>query len=471
MNIVKKTAKNMSLLFLSQVLSYVIGFFTLIFSARYLGVEGFGIISFAIAFTGIFGILADLGLKTLAVREISRNLDLANKYLYNFTLMKLLLGAFTIFLSIFALIILNYSPEIIFITTIILLSVIVTSITQNFYSVFQSYHKMSYQAIGTLLNSILILIGVLLVIYFEFNLILFSSVYFLASLLVFIFIFMIYGRSFFSASRDLSFCIDSLREAWPFAVTNISINIYLWIDSILLSILVSQEAVGYYNAAYRLILITTFIPVIFGTVFFPLMSKYYLESVKSLKITFNHFLKIMLFLGIPLGVGTYFIADNLVNMIYGSDFSNSAIILQILIWSSVLIFIRSPFERLLESMNKQMIVTKIFIIGVIFNIITNLYLIPKFSYIGSAFATILTDIFVLLFLILILFKYDYYYFDKKIIISTMKIIVAALFMGVILTFVETNIWLAILIGFISYLVISILLKTINDEINLILKFR
>ena len=43
------------------------------YTARYLGAEGFGILSFALAFTGIFGVFADLGLRQLTVRAVARD--------------------------------------------------------------------------------------------------------------------------------------------------------------------------------------------------------------------------------------------------------------------------------------------------------------------------------------------------------------------------------------------------------------
>ena len=53
------------------------------YTARYLGAEGFGILSFALAFTGIFGVFTNLGLSTLTVREVARDKSLASKYLGN----------------------------------------------------------------------------------------------------------------------------------------------------------------------------------------------------------------------------------------------------------------------------------------------------------------------------------------------------------------------------------------------------
>jgi len=91
MNTVQRIAKNTGVLLASQVVSYVIGFFFVMYTARYLGAEGFGILSFALAFTGIFGVFADLGLRQLTVREVARDKSLAGKYLGNIAAMKVIL--------------------------------------------------------------------------------------------------------------------------------------------------------------------------------------------------------------------------------------------------------------------------------------------------------------------------------------------------------------------------------------------
>jgi len=65
------------------------------YTARYLGAEGFGILSFALAFTGIFGVFSDLGLSTLTVREVACDKTLASKYLGNIAVMKIILVVIT----------------------------------------------------------------------------------------------------------------------------------------------------------------------------------------------------------------------------------------------------------------------------------------------------------------------------------------------------------------------------------------
>ena len=83
MNTVQRIAKNTGVLLISQIIGRVLSFFYIMYTARYLGAEGFGILSFALAFTGIFGVFADLGLSTLTIREVVRDKSSANKYIEN----------------------------------------------------------------------------------------------------------------------------------------------------------------------------------------------------------------------------------------------------------------------------------------------------------------------------------------------------------------------------------------------------
>ena len=79
-------------------------------------------------------------------------------------------------------------------------------------------------------------------------------------------------------------------------------------------------------------------------------------------------------------------------VLFGFGYQQSVIALQILVWTIVFTFVGAAFVRLLEASNRQVIVTKISLICVIVNILLNLILIPKFSYIGACIATVITEI-------------------------------------------------------------------------------
>ena len=473
MNPIRQIAKNISILFLAQLVTYMLGFFTLAYSARYLGLESFGILSFAMAFTSIFGIICDLGLNTLAVREVAREKSLTKQYSLNFTLIKFILAAITFLSVVIAANLMGLDQTTTKVVFIFTLSYILTSFSTTFYSIFQAYEKMEFQSLATILNSIIVLIGVLLAIKLNFNLIDFSYIYLFSSIIVLVVNTIIYIRKFKLGigKVKINFWKRSIKEALPFAITSLSITIYLYIDSIMLSMLQGPDAVGIYNAAYKLVLMTTFIPIIFNTALFPIMSRYFLSSKRALHKSFEKLAKSMFFIGIPMGVGTFFISQKLILYIYGYQFIDSVAALQILIWSAVLIFARSPFEKLLESSNRQVTVTKIFGIGVIFNVLANLLLIPKYSYLGSSTVTIFTDILVLIMLIFVTNKIGFG-ISKITKTSILKISFASLVMGFVLHFLLTfdlNLILIIVIASIVYITTSILLNVLDEEDFLIIK--
>ncbi|MGB2728291.1 MAG: oligosaccharide flippase family protein [Halobacteriota archaeon] len=76
MNTVQTIAKNTGALAISHVITSILGFFLLIYIARYLGEVGFGKYSFAISFTTLFAIFANLGINNYIIREIARNKNL-----------------------------------------------------------------------------------------------------------------------------------------------------------------------------------------------------------------------------------------------------------------------------------------------------------------------------------------------------------------------------------------------------------
>lgn len=470
MNTIQRVTKNVSVLLVSQVLNYVLGFFIMMYSVRYLGVDGFGILSLALAFTSIFSIFMDMGLSTLTTREIARDKSVLKDYVSNIIVMKIVLIIVTLVLICTIINLIGYNQQTKMVIYLITFYTVFTIFAQFFYAIFQAYEKMEYQALGTIISVFLLLIGVLIAIYFNVDVISFSLAYVLsgASFLGYGLFVFFQKFSFTLPKFNTSKWLNLINESWPFAITNISTSIYLWIDTILLSLIQGEEAVGLYNASYKLVLVLIFIPVIFNYALFPIMSKYYVTSKESLNIIFEKLFKIMMFFGIPIGFGTVLIADKLILFIYGPEFSGAVIPLQILIWSIVLTFARSPFNRLLESSNRQLVVTKIFVIGVIFNIILNLILIPKYSYVGAGIVTVLTDILILGVLIAIT-KDLGFAISKNTLISLLKITVASIIMDLVLSpILNINLFVLIGLGATIFILIVVLLRTFEEnEIRMI----
>jgi len=399
MSTVQRIARNTGLLLVSQVLSYLLSFFFVAYMARYLGAAGYGIISFAFAFTTLFSILADLGLQPLVVREVARDKSLAPKYLANVSMMKIILGSLTFGLIALTINLMGYPQQTIYVVYLVGLSVVCGSLASTFYSIFQAYEKMEYQSLGQVLSAALMLVGIILAVKYHISIIGFSSLYVLAGVISLIFALGIFRWKFSSSpswsrqkiEMDWSFWKLSIKEALPFGLSAIFVTIFYWISSLMLSLMKGDVEVGLYNAAFRMVLVLLFIPTALNAAIYPLMSRFHLTSQDALKLAYEKYFKYMLILAVPIGVGTTLLANRIVVLVFGSQFGPSAAALKILVWAAASIFVVGAFYRLLESTNNQRKGTIAAGMCMILNVILNLLLIPRYSYTGASIATVATE--------------------------------------------------------------------------------
>ena len=395
MNTVQRIAKNTGVLLVSKVVSYVIGFFFIMYTARYLGAEGFGTLSFALAFTGIFGVFADLGLRQLTVREVARDKSLAGKYLGNIAVMKVILVIVTFGLIALFINLLGYPEQTIKVVYLVALSIIFSAFSGMFYSIFQAYEKMEYQSVGQILSSALMLSGALFAISQGFSVVGFASIYFLVSAIVLGYAFAVCAWKFVlpKIEVDWSFWKQSIKEAWPMGGMAVCIMIYFRIDAVMLSLMIDDTAVGLYSAAYRLSEISTIIPSMFMASVFPVLSRYHGDSMGSFVGAYGKSVKYLLYLALPMALIVTLLARPIVNLIFGNEFSGSVIALQILIWASAIMYVTMVQGTTIVTANRQMFSFKVTIVAALLNIILNYIVIPKYSYIGASAATVATEAF------------------------------------------------------------------------------
>jgi O-antigen/teichoic acid export membrane protein len=459
--------KNIGSLFVSQTLGYVIVFIYTIYLIRYLGVENFGILSFALALTSILEILSDLGLNILMTRDVARDRDLTNKYLKNIVSIKIVLLVCLVTITVLALNMLNYSQTELYVVYLLLFMLIFNTFSAVFFYLFQAYEKLEYQSIANLLNSSLMFIGVFLVIRFNSGLIILSIIYALISgLILSFYVYISITRFKFprpSFEFDREFWKPTIGRALQFGLISVFATIYVWIDSVMLSFMVGNEAVGIYNAAYRIVLILLFVPVVINAAVFPVMSRLYGSSESSLQRITEKYFKFMILISIPMGILITFFAGNIILLLFGDAYYASVIALQILIWATVVTFINSSYVQLFQSSNKQLTVTKIAFIGMILNIVLNLLLIPKYSYIAASFNTLITELGGA-FLILTIASRQKSLNPRKVSVDFVKIGVAGVVMFISLAVLrELNIFILIVISALIYLGVIYITRAIDKE--------
>ncbi|MCE7698454.1 MAG: flippase, partial [Methanobacterium paludis] len=462
MSTVRKIAKNTTVLFISQILSYILGFFGTMYTARYLGADGFGILSTALALTGIFAVFTDMGLSTLTIREVSRDTALANKYLTNTAVLRVLLTFLTFGLIGLTVFIMGYPPLVSNVIYIITLSYLFGAISGVFFSIFQAHEDMEYQALGNIINSIFSFAGILFVIFYALGIIAFASIYLVTGFILLVYCLIIYAWKYSLPKMkiDLSFWKPTIMLAIPLSVISIFSVIAFKVDTVMLSAMKGNVIVGWYSASYNLMVALLFLPGVFSSAVFPVFSSFFVSSKDSLKFSYKKSFKYLTMISLPIAVGTMLLAKPIILLIYSIEYLPSILILQILIWTIPITFLNYVFGSMIPAMNRQNLLLKITFVSMVLNITLNLVLIPKFSYIGASVVTLITE-----FSIFILCFYTLSRSFCKISYNEVltKPILASIIMGLFIYFTKLNLFVEIIMGAIIYFVAMILLKGFSEE--------
>ena len=174
------------------------------------------------------------------------------------------------------------------------------------------------------------------------------------------------------------------------------ITSYTKVDVLMLSAMQSDQVVGWYSAAYRLIAVTSLIPNVLVAAMFPRMSQSGIKLNDEISKLFTKGFKYLFFLVVPLIVGTTFLSNEIIVLLCGAKFENSGLVLKILCWAAGFNFFNIFLTGLFWASNNQNKMIIINVGGLVLNVILNYFLIPNFAHIGASFATVATEGFVLI---------------------------------------------------------------------------
>jgi O-antigen/teichoic acid export membrane protein len=467
---IKQTiAKNTFWLTIGNGGSGLLKLILLIYVARILGATEYGKFTFALAFIFLFQVFADFGLSQITTREFAKDSG-KEKEFFSLLSLKILLGLGILTLVLTFSFFVTSDPVIRKIIWILAISNIISTYFMIFYAFFQARQKMEYEGIMRILE-VLILVGLGFFVLFYFpsieNL---SYSYLFASLfsLIFILIFFNFRVQKLSLNWDKLIWKKYLLMSWPLALIGFSYIIYNQIDSVMMGYLGQITQTGWYNAAYRIIVIPTIPSGIISASFYPALSKAFKETEEKLQRIWNYHMEIMILLAFPLLVGGVVLASRIIGFFYDSSFTPSVLVFQILIIMVGIMFICTAFRWVLIVADQQKKLFWAVLSGAIINVILNLILIPKFSLYGAAAATVITNI--LIFFLLVRFTSKFTTinpFNLKILLTFIGAILCSILMYFTITQPQIyylNVILTILIGIAVYSISLLGYRKLTNQI-------
>lgn len=388
----RRYGENLSWMFFAKIITMVISIVATAYIARHLGPKNYGELSYAISFVGIVSFFANLGIDQILCRDIIAHPEKRNEYLGSALVLKITASVLSFFTCVMLALALSMRDVSLYLIFIISLSPFAASfgLLSN---EFQADAKSKYPSIFSILVVFILNILKLLVIYYDKGVIFLAAIVLLEPILYSI-MYMILRTRVYGSLLNLRFnkliAVTMLKSGYPLIFASVFFMIYARIDQVMIKHMINAEAVGLYDAAVRLSEISYFIPNIIMAGIFPAIINAKKISSALYHKRIKHLILLLIFISSLLALITTVFSKYIILVVYGATFIEAVPILTIYVWSNVGAALILLTQQILVSENLTKNVTLTLFFGMLFNVILNILLIPKYGMSGAAFASLIS---------------------------------------------------------------------------------
>lgn len=371
------------------------------------GAEQYGLYFALLNCSYLMLIFNDFGIQNFNSRNIAQHNHLLNKYFPNIVVLKLMLGFVYVFSTLLLSFTLGYWTEVWDIVLLLAFNQVLISFVQYCRS---NISGLGYYRTDSILSALdrflmVLICGAL----FYTNILTASNGirYFIyaqtfAYLLTFMVAFALVYRhlSSFKLYFNKIFLILIAKKSFPFALISLLMVAYTRIDAVMLERMLPDGKVeaGVYASAYRLLEACGSFSLLFGGLLFPMFSRM-IGRGESVTPLLNISCRLMAVLGFSAAICISVFSLPIMQALYHEATPYWANTLQILIWSFVPISFMYIFGSLLMANGSIWPLNRIFMAGVLLNLLTNFIFINTAKAHGAAASAFVTQTFIIVALV------------------------------------------------------------------------
>jgi O-antigen/teichoic acid export membrane protein len=395
----QRLRRNISMLAGSQVVTWATAIAWTLYVPRTLGARGTGLIVVGWSVGGILTVILGLGTRTYMVKEIAATPSRAPSLLGTALLLRAISVVPTALIVVAFVWIAGYGTEQAVVLYLTGGWVLLSLFLDPLQAVFQGIERMRFLAYADIINKgALSFLAIVLVAFgVRATGLVAMSVVVMALVVALNIVWMRRWAAIewrLDLARLRSLVVGSFAY-WTFALF---FTIYLWIDSVMLSVMTDTRTVGWYGVPTKLFSTLMFLPAILSIAWLPRLSASFVQSPEQLHQTARAPLHLMLLLSLPICAGSVLLADPLVPLLYGHDFSQSVPVFRILALSIPPTYLSIMANQVLIASNRQWLWTKVMAGATILNPALNFVLIRYTDAhlhngaIGAAISLVVTEL-------------------------------------------------------------------------------
>ena len=385
--------KNISYNIVYQILNIIMPLVTTPYIARVIGVSGVGIYSYTYAIVQYFVLFVMLGLNNYGNRTIAKcknNIDDVREKFWNIYSVQLICFGIVSCVYWIYVFMLNTEYKVFFI--IQYLFILSAGIDINW--LFYGLEKFKITVTRNIIIKFVLMILIFILVKDENSLILYTILMSLSTFLSNLVLWFYQKRLFEFSKPNFSEIFMHFKKNIVLFIPVLAISFYNIMDKIMIGKILNVNEVGLYENAEKIINVPLNILTALGIAMLPHTTSLIANKKEDKVIEYiNETMNISLFLALPIIVGICAVADKMVIIYLGKEFSGSVILVQFLsviilfkIWANI---IRTQY---LIPKEKDLSYIISVVIGAILNAIFNIIFINKFGTIGAVYGTIIAEL-------------------------------------------------------------------------------
>ena len=353
-------------------------------------------------FSLLFNIILDIGITNFNNRNIARNGNLLTNYFSGIVMFKLLLAIVYAVITFIAGYVMGYDSDRFHMLLFLSINQFLVSFIQYLRSNISGLQLFTLDGLLSVLDKMLMILFCAVLIWgnlfsFQFSLMHFiyaqTCAYVIAFLIVFVIVLL--KSQQFTFKVDKQFMITILKQTFPYALLVLTMTFYSRMDAVMLDMMLEdgEMQASIYAQAYRLMDASNQVGVLFASLLLPMfaaMIKGKKKIDELVKLSFS-----LLFVpAVVLAIICFFFSNKIMDLLYVVHIDISSNVLVVLMVCFVAIACTYIFGTLLTANGNLRSLNKIALFGLAVNFVLNIILIPRYEVIGSAYATLVTQLLV-----------------------------------------------------------------------------
>jgi O-antigen/teichoic acid export membrane protein len=184
---------------------------------------------------------------------------------------------------------------------------------------------------------------------------------------------------------------DLLRKGLPYAYAGAMITLIFDVDAVLLEAMRGATEVGFYRAPVQVLGGLTLIPRVIGYAFIPAMAALHATAPDTVSELYRRGSKYLLVAGLPIAAFGALESPRFVQALFGPEYAPSAAAARYLLPAAAFMFLSNFGETTLACVNRWRTIVVVSTLTLVLNVGLNLLWIPKHGFVGSAWATLLSE--------------------------------------------------------------------------------